>query len=382
MHTIMEVQPFSMAGALLLAVLMASHRPLPMVAAWWGSLTSAQLLFRVITRFVERGQPTNVRFSLFACAATLVNIMWGSAVWWLVGDNDLLYLLVVLMWLTAVSSSFAAYFAGVRLLMFSCILGLWTVVTVRLLLIPSLLIQGALLTIGMFILALAYMSRPLHAYIRAGFSIREENARLIGDLTEQKQRLDVYNRQLEEQNLELDTALASIEDMVSHDPLTGVLSRRALMQHGEALVSQASGRPLALAMLDLDHFKRINDNGGHLVGDEVLTQFCRLVSAQLRQGDLFGRYGGEEFLWLAEGLELDEAARRMEDLCRCVAGHDWSNWVEGGPVTVSIGVVVACPGGDWPALVRRADELLYQAKRNGRNQVAYGSLRAGAGEAA
>jgi diguanylate cyclase (GGDEF)-like protein len=156
------------------------------------------------------------------------------------------------------------------------------------------------------------------------------------------------------------------------DSLTLVPNRRALMQQAERILARRSGLPLALLMIDVDHFKRINDSQGHPVGDEVLRAVAGLLAGRLRRQDVVGRYGGEEFCVLAPDTDRAGALRLAESLRETVAGAALAT--EKGPlrVTVSIGCAL-CPGStvrDLKDLLAEADSALYAAKQAGRNRVA------------
>lgn len=163
-----------------------------------------------------------------------------------------------------------------------------------------------------------------------------------------------------------------------HDFLTGTLTRGALFQHIDRLLEQhrhhGESPPVALLMLDLDHFKAVNDKHGHATGDRVLRHVAESLRQQLRQEDLLCRLGGEEFAALLPGITLMEAARIAERLRGQVERLPLTNQ-RGEPlsVTISIGVGQLGHGTDEPAFehaLARADEALYRAKAQGRNQVA------------
>lgn len=159
-----------------------------------------------------------------------------------------------------------------------------------------------------------------------------------------------------------------LERVASHDALTGAYNRRAMASELPIALAYARRhrQPVALALLDLDHFKRVNDRDGHEFGDMVLVNLVRLVESAIRGGDRLFRYGGEEFVLLLPGA--DEAAMRLrcEDLRGRVARTLRAG---GGPVTVSIGVAVARDGEDVAAWLARADDALYRAKQAGRDRV-------------
>jgi diguanylate cyclase (GGDEF)-like protein len=162
------------------------------------------------------------------------------------------------------------------------------------------------------------------------------------------------------------------------DPLTGVYNRRYLAQRLEEEVARAKryAHPLSLLLVDVDYFKRINDNYGHQAGDEVLRHLGELIMNAVREVDIVTRYGGEELLIIAPDATLDTARALAERLRLQVESHELvlSSEAVGKQAirfTISIGVASFGPdAADAKQLVRRADEALYQAKGGGRNRVA------------
>jgi len=157
---------------------------------------------------------------------------------------------------------------------------------------------------------------------------------------------------------------AEFEHIATHDGLTGALTRRALLAAGEQELArwQRYGRPLSLLLLDIDHFKRINDGQGHLAGDRVLIDVVAVLGQTLRHADRLGRYGGEEFIMLLPETEAPAALLVAERMREAVA--------RGGACTASIGVSSLQAGDrDLDALLARADAALYRAKAQGRNRV-------------
>jgi len=153
----------------------------------------------------------------------------------------------------------------------------------------------------------------------------------------------------------------------TRDPLTGLLNRRAFFERmGQELErSRRHDQDLTLALLDLDHFKRVNDNHGHLVGDEVLQSFAAHLVATLRTVDIVGRYGGEEFVVLMPEVGPQLASIGLE---RCRVGMASCPWPEGLQVTFSCGLTTA-RGGDVERMLQEADAALYRAKAAGRNRL-------------
>jgi diguanylate cyclase (GGDEF)-like protein len=153
------------------------------------------------------------------------------------------------------------------------------------------------------------------------------------------------------------------------DELTGLPNRRHLLVRLGELIERP-GAPCAVLIADLDHFKSINDDGGHLVGDQVLHAVGQVLRETLRPPMTLGRLGGEEFLVLLPATDLDAARQVGERLREAIAGVDARRWVQGRTLSVSLGVTVALPGIDSvSSVLRRADEALYAAKAAGRNCV-------------
>ena len=156
----------------------------------------------------------------------------------------------------------------------------------------------------------------------------------------------------------------------SEDPLTGLGNRRALERWLDCKLPQVeSGEWVSLLLMDLDHFKHINDRFGHDVGDAVLKRVAELIRQHCRAGDLAVRYGGEEFLLALSGMQPGDAAQVAERLRLSIGGHDWAQLRAGLSLTVSMGLTSASEASDATALLTLADQRLYAAKLRGRNQV-------------
>ena len=163
----------------------------------------------------------------------------------------------------------------------------------------------------------------------------------------------------------------TIYRMTIVDALTGVNNKRFLLETLEREIPRARRyeRPLTLVMFDIDRFKSINDQFGHLAGDYVLKELAQLVQARLRPDDVIGRYGGEEFGLLLPETDSKGGAVIAEERRRRIEGHSFVFERERIAVTASFGVAQLKEGKDLLAFVKDADDLLYQAKRDGRNLV-------------
>jgi two-component system cell cycle response regulator len=192
-----------------------------------------------------------------------------------------------------------------------------------------------------------FISKPvIPRELLARVSILLENKQLIDRLEAQKRLL---------------FALAM------RDQLTSLFNRRSLFEIApkEVASAQRHGYPISLFMLDLDHFKEVNDNYGHQAGDSVLREIGALILSLLREGDFAARFGGEEFVVLLPHCKMSDAMARAEDLRAAIEGQNPASL----PVTTSIGVATLAPGWNFEALFRAADEAVYRAKANGRNRV-------------
>jgi diguanylate cyclase (GGDEF)-like protein len=165
---------------------------------------------------------------------------------------------------------------------------------------------------------------------------------------------------------------SNLRHLAMYDPLTELFNRRAFMELAAREIARArrSGLPFAVLMMDLDHFKRVNDRYGHPTGDRVLAGFAAVLGSCLRTEDLVGRYGGEEFCAFLPGTEEAEARGVAERIRTLTAERNLGELPK--PITVSIGVsLCTCTAScDLERAIGRADQALYRAKKSGRNRVA------------
>jgi len=158
------------------------------------------------------------------------------------------------------------------------------------------------------------------------------------------------------------------------DPLTGIQNRRAFDQALLECCEQttSSGEPLCLLLIDIDHFKNVNDTYGHVVGDAVLKNVSKAISDAVRGGDLLARYGGEEFVVVLPNTPMAGAERVADNICNIVRNKSMDEKLVGknvGRVTVSVGVALFHVSESQQEFVSRSDKALYRAKESGRNRV-------------
>jgi diguanylate cyclase (GGDEF)-like protein len=190
-------------------------------------------------------------------------------------------------------------------------------------------------------------------------------------IREQRESLRDSHSRLEESHLQLHGAMEKLAEIAVRDSLTGLYNRRHFIERLEEAIAIASRslEPFYLALIDLDHFKQVNDQHGHQVGDEILIRFSALARQALRRSDVLARYGGEEFIVLfpeGNGDDIAEVLERLRENFACMS-HD--DLVSGLRVTMSAGLAGWRVGDDADSITLRADEALYVAKDQGRNRL-------------
>ncbi len=171
----------------------------------------------------------------------------------------------------------------------------------------------------------------------------------------------------------IDNAVKELEDLSTKDPLTGVYNRRYMLDFLQTNINRAYnyGAQLSVVIFDIDKFKSLNDDFGHLVGDEILLNLCSLVSTQIRNSDILSRYGGEEFVAVFPNTSAEVAYKRAEEIRRKVEKANLSDSVD-RPITISGGVAEYIKGMSVEEIIDAADKNLYVAKNTGRNKFCMG----------
>ncbi|WP_226477879.1 diguanylate cyclase [Pseudomonas sp. MWU16-30323] len=242
----------------------------------------------------------------------------------------------------------------------------------------------------------SYLSRPIEELARSAKQVQDQQpgayfpqdhfvweiAQLGRSIKGMTQSLLGKERELQDTNASLEATVAQrtaaltqanaeLLNLASHDALTGVYNRRRFDEKlaEYSLLFQRSGRAFALLLIDVDHFKRVNDTHGHAVGDDVLRQLAQLIQDATRATDFVARYGGEEFAVLLPEIEAPDSPDVVAEKIRAAIAGAYFETV--GQVTVSIGVgLVEASDSDTTVLIKRADQQLYRAKSSGRNRVA------------
>jgi len=191
------------------------------------------------------------------------------------------------------------------------------------------------------------------------------------DLEAVAAELQTTKQRLQRKETELKAVIAQANEVSHTDDLTFLPNRRQIIGdlQREAIFSDQYGTPLAISLLDIDHFKTINDTYGHVIGDEVLQKLAGELREHIRHPDTIGRYGGEEFLLILPHSTVRAATEQAERLCKYVRSLIIKAGEHNVSLTVSMGVAqFKIHREDWQMFLNRADKALYQAKNNGRDQ--------------
>lgn len=223
-----------------------------------------------------------------------------------------------------------------------------------------------LLTLSVYLSVFSFLA----AYMR----------KLKDDLRNGKRALEVSHKEIQQQRdeirkayLEMQGTLKHLGEIASRDELTGLFNRRQFIEvyKGHLTVSKATNESFALALLDIDHFKRINDNYGHSVGDRVLKKFSEIAQDSLRDSDFIARYGGEEFVVILPSTNKQAAVECIERVRTAFSHFAFDAIQEGLRISVSTGISHFSYGESGEDLVERVDAALYHAKNVGRNRTIY-----------
>lgn len=225
-----------------------------------------------------------------------------------------------------------------------------------------------LLVAGLFIALSWYARMLLKNEIRAKHALAAHQSHLEEIIAARTKELEDNYRALKNEMAERQRAQSQLEVLATTDPLTRLYNRRKFeerLSHELERCQRYAGE-FALILFDVDHFKRVNDQHGHDVGDMVLQFLAEAVRSQLRKSDVVARWGGEEFIALVAEADTDTALAIAEKLRRSVEAGRFPHELK---ITISVGVALARRNDTPSALVKRADQALYRAKHEGRNRV-------------
>ena len=352
-------------SALLLFGLAYEAPLLPRLVAWAAFALTYAVRVRRARRLLARldsAAPHSDR--VYDVLVVLASSLWGIAP------------LVLAPWVSALNLYGITYaaFISIALMGITYIAALPTAfVLVGCIVVPLLLffaLQGTLvlgmLALGTLLCALSLLQRVAagHRTLLQALEAERENAALV-------QELQQYRRRLETENASLDSSLRAAASAATRDPLTGLFNRRHIAAFAAPLAPLVhEGREeVTLFMIDVDHFKQVNDRHGHPVGDEVLRAVGALLGARLREGDCLARVGGEEFMIVLRQCDASRGRRIAESVRHNVAASQIRTAAGEVPVTISLGLAQWAAGERFEALVERADRALYDAKHGGRDRV-------------
>jgi diguanylate cyclase (GGDEF)-like protein len=207
-----------------------------------------------------------------------------------------------------------------------------------------------------------------HITMKAFSNAREE----LRERRRAENELKIANEELQKRMMEVEKLQVELRAQALHDPLTGLPNRRYLDEilSREVLRANRNNDCMGIIIADIDHFKTINDTYGHHVGDLFLVEISRLLERELRGSDFVCRYGGEEFVLVLLGANVDSTEKRAEEIrkkcAQIIVQHEENNL----SITLSFGVAIyPLHGEQWEEIIKKADHALYDAKRMGRNQV-------------
>ena len=337
-------------GWVLIAWFGWTRAPHDRLLCWLAIFFVAWLASIVLLRSMARAGPSQAQHrSRLLTIAFLDGACWGALGWLVAGFSATLdpWLGAVLCGVAAVNAPvYITYFRAYAVLMGS----LWGTVMLAALVRPAHAVEQELVYgLTIFCGLLTYHMRSIAQRILDGIGLQLSNASLARQLSE---------------------ALLLVQHEADTDALTGQPNRRALdelLRH-QVERAHAVGRAFSILLLDIDHFKLVNDTHGHGAGDDTLRAFAQRVREHLRQGDTCARYGGEEFVVVLPGTSLVAALEVAERLRQGVAEASLMS-VPLVRATVSIGAAQHVPGETVEQLLARADTAVYAAKRGGRNQV-------------
>lgn len=210
-----------------------------------------------------------------------------------------------------------------------------------------------------------------YEYEQALLAIKKETDERNKMKKRQIAELDMLRHELESKQNELLALNEKLQQLAVTDELTGLKNRRFFQEKLTTYVTVHAEqfRPLSLLLIDIDHFKNINDNYGHMMGDKVLKKFGNLLSGESRKDDIAARYGGEEFAFILPNTDKRDALEIAEKIRSRVENANW----ELPSITISLGVATSLPGDTDRDLQIRADHALYASKNYGRNKVTHAS---------
>ena len=332
-------------AALLLVFALWSEQESGRLLLWFGAVVVSAGLRALVYRSYRRTPPFEPPLSrrelVYRLTTMLYFAAWGFGGVWILPAGSLLEPLIVLYFLIGLAGSAVAVFSASRFIQLTAVVLVLVPITAWFLLQGT--TQSAVLAVAsiLFLLSTVRSSKILADTIELNFSLKHR----------------------------LGKAKAEAEHLARVDELTQLFNRRAFYEHARMLWLQAqrSGNPLSLLLLDIDFFKQINDTHGHGVGDEALIYVANTVAGAVRESDICGRVGGEEFAVLLPDTDLAQALVVAESLREKLAASHFE--FPDGPAAITASLGLAQFNGEVGDMMREADAALYRAKEAGRNRV-------------
>jgi len=366
------VSPLGIAFVIWLQVVAAG----PKQGMLWGALiVTCEILIlgagQGFRRAVLAKRAVNHWLKIQLAACGLLGLTWGSAVWFVWNTDQFLFYITTVCVLVGVSFVTMVVMAPMKWATALFTGGMLVLPMAHLMLVS----HPAPVEIGVGLLVMGAVQLRYSVVLRnelmAQIDSTVRNGMLVERLTYIGQQLSQAISEKDARNAELNVVMEQLNSLVTFDQLTGAYSRRYFMDtlERQMALSVRHGSIASLIMLDLDHFKAINDQFGHAVGDRVLHLAAKTAMAELRDGDMFARVGGEEFIALLPMTGQDDAMKLAERLRISLAGLAIDEEERVIRISVSAGVAALRKEESSTAWLRRVDMALYEAKTKGRNCV-------------
>lgn len=360
---------FSMIGAIVVTAVLWSLNPELKLLGWMFSIGLLLALFHFGTRRLPAISAAALslkspHFLLHLTFAVALGSAWGVGGVMFFTERIEYELFLAMVWCSVAvvgATAFSTFLVASQLFIL-CVLvpGIVLLIGTNMVFFHLLGLAG----IAYGVIALWFSIVTSRTGLRA-FALSYRNSELVSALQES-------NKELENKNDALHYALAKIEEVAAKDELTGCFNRRFLMEalRRELAISSRDYRPFTLLLIDVDHFKAINDTHGHLVGDRVLAELAHTLRLTMRSMDTLARFGGEEFACMLPETALDDAGALADRVRHVISTLSFA--YDGGlfSVTVSIGVAQWHLNETIESVIQQADQALYKAKDAGRNCIA------------
>lgn len=363
-------------GSLFLAALQLNHVPVIRILAWLTVVTLPAALTILISLNFDRAPRALDTMRFWLARQTLLHslegLAWGSAMLFFMDANTPIeHELQIVIMLMVVSALSVTPMSTSLPSLIGFLVGITIIPEAHYLFGPH---PGHIwLAVGSVILmsCALYFGWVAHRQTRAHVLSSVINDRLASALGDANRTINKTNLQLQEKNRALTKAMGRLNALATHDELTGLYNRRFILQRLEDELQDVRRyhTPCSIALLDIDHFKTVNDRYGHSIGDLVLKGFANRIQGELRQGDVFARYGGEEFLLMLPMTELEAAGKLVDRLRQIIENSPIIQKPVSLHIQSSFGVAQILSTEAVHDCIARADQALYRAKESGRNRV-------------